>query len=223
MEVYRTDVSLAPEAFYGQFIGIMHTLNWHDQVINGTTAKFYINDTQYIDVSFSSSKFNLSIYNGETAVSNNMISNQNNSNASIYVNDDAMAICFTTGAYGTTLTTYSHTANIIIDKIDDDISMIYSFTNTGQTGSFVKVLNSFTNNLELYSPYFSQRSLANHTNVAQIAPYIDIVRGNTYENLYCVLVTPWMNTIVDKSGEKWLFTNGFAIPCGAEINYHYYE
>lgn len=222
MEVYRTDVSLAAEDFYRQFIGIMHGLNWHDQVINGTTAKFYINDTQYINVSFSSSKFNLDIYNGETVV-NTIISNQFSSNASIYVNNDAMAICFTIGSYGAILTTYSHTANIIIDKIDDDISMIHSFTASGNAGSFVKVLNSFTNNLELYSPYFSQRSLANHTNVAQIAPYIDIVRGNTYKNLHCVLVTPWMNTIVDKSGEKWLFTNGFAIPCGAEINYHYYE
>lgn len=220
MNVYRTDISVGAESLYNQFIGIMNLFTWYDTEFDGTNAKFYINATQYINVSFSSNAFRVDLYSNETLVtSGNVFASQYGGNASVYKNEDALAISFIAGSYSSMPTSYSYTANLIVDKIGNNTSVIYDLsTSTTQ----IRVLNNSSEGQRVYKP-FTPNSIVNYTNTAQIVPFIDVFSGNAYDKIHGILITPWNNTIVDMLGEKWLFTNGFALPAGnGEPTYIYY-
>ena len=144
-------------------------------------------------------------------------------NATIFkVNDDCFGIAFNSGDGSVT---YYEFCQIVIDSYTvDDTKSKMALT---QNGSSRYIADGKTSNDNIYSPYTgvgSYNSYYESYPTAQIAPFVSPYGGQTADNLYTILLTNQTNHIVTlNETEQWLFTGGFALPCGDEVTETYYE
>ena len=217
MQAWRTDVSLSKDDIYATINSFFQSSAlseyWVD-VDDSTTGRvdYYISDNIFLRVIHSGSNHGIIPCCGATLGTSINFSTYNN--LTIYKVNNCMAICANTG--GNALTTYSKTANMIIDSTNsgEGKALIYAFGTTGFSTMFD---SSSSASMNLYTPYVAAYSLKTDTNLAQIAPLKNNLLDKSFDNLHGVLLAPLMNNFVSVSADKWLFTNGMALPAGSEV------
>lgn len=144
-------------------------------------------------------------------------------NVVIYkVNSDCFGIAFNSGD---TNITYSNVCSVIID----------SYTVGGTKHKMAVGCNNYTRfiadgktpNTAIYTTYTTDTnrlSVSESYPTGQIARFVSPYGGQAADNLYTILLTNQTDKIVTlNETEKWLFTNGFALPCGSSITESYYS
>ena len=191
------------------------------------TATFYINDDIYMTLSYTPSKILLNLYAyGSTR---ELIKCTNNSyyfSCAIYRQDNYIGFNFSSSS--SQKSNYSLDTNIAIDSInnDPDNIIIMAFQSATNTYLHTSILpNTATTNFYWYynSSSSSGSSSGATTNSIQLVPFVISKIDAQCDTIYGVCISPVMNRFVAFNDEKWLLTNGIAIPCGDKINYYYVD
>lgn len=214
MQAWRTGISLSKADMYAKINEFFPDIYDWESVDTSTENQvdYYISDNIFLRVTENS----IIPYNGSTAGTG--LSFPTQSNLTIYKLNGCIMMCVTVGNYN--VTQYSQTAQLIVDTVNNETgtAIIYNF-NAGYCYLFDETLSTAQ---VAYYPYNVNYSIRTNTSLAQVAPFINNISGKSFDNLYGVLITPVMNAFVDFGGQKWLFSNGFALPAGdSEPTYTY--
>lgn len=219
MQAWRTDARLSQAEMYATINSFFQSSALSDywaDVDDNTTGQvdYYISGNIFLRVIHSGTSYAIIPYCGTTAGNNIVFYTY--SNLSIYKVNNCMAICVNSSNQINTLTAYSKTANIIMDSTNSGTgkALFYAIGAAGYSTMFDSTSSASMN---LYTPYVATYSLKTDTNLAQIVPLKNNLLDKSFDNLHGVLLTPVMNGFVSLQNEKWLFTNGMALPAGSEV------
>lgn len=183
--------------------------------------RFFVTDTIYIEMNLSSSNVRTLTVKDTLLWDDKEQPTMVNSsvayhNMSIFkANDDCIGISVVTN--GDKSIKFSNECSLFIDTFKDA-------ENSGKmviakNGSGVYVADGYTHYVGVYVPYTSSNSYRDIYQTSQFTPFVSPYSGKQADNINGILLANQMNTIVDIDGSKWLFTNGFALPCGNKIEY----
>lgn len=231
MQAWRTGLRLSKEEMYRTLNAFFQSNVFDDywEDVDTDTAgqvDYYISDSVWWRIKYENGNITNQLQYGNPSIPGsaqvvNGISFNAYSNVSIYKVNSCMAICAATGTSAPTVTTYSKTANIIIDSTNSGEGKCV-IQSPGDSG-YSTIIDSPSSGssspalLTIYTPYYATYSLKNSTNLAQIVPLKNNLYGKSFDNLHGVLLTPVMNDFVSLQNEKWLFTRGMALSAGSEV------
>lgn len=185
------------------------------------TAAFYINDDIYMTLSYNNTKISLKLYAyGSIRELFSCTSNGYYFSCAIYRQDNYIGFNFSSTS--SQKSNYSLDTNIAIDSInnDPDNIIIIAF----QSSSTSYLYTSISPNVAITSFYWYYNNASNATtNSIQLVPFVISKIDAQCDTIYGVCISPVMNRFVAFNDEKWLLTNGIAIPCGDKINYYYVD
>ena len=222
MQAWRTGTVSGGVELYTQIVSILNNFDWEDvDTSTSNQTDFYLNDINYIRVSWSSSICSISVYSDIS--SSGVINNLTTQLVTCYKSGSCGIMCF-----GTDSVNYSYKAGLVFDTCDNGTDRVV-FVNLTTTNSYYQLYDgnfrtgSGTTAYKAYNHSGSYgKSLNPNTSTIQLAPFINSLDGEKCDNLYVVMITPVTDCFVDFNGQKWLITNTVALPAGdSEPTYTY--